>query len=110
MSNFTSSVIGAMWSGTLCSVFVAIIWAVNPGFGWLFGLLFFILGLIAAYKIYKKNEIFSSVFGVITTVFATTVALASFETLKNMLIVAVVLDALSPLMPKLPGWLGKKGR
>ena len=99
-----------MWSGTLCSVLVGVVWDMNPGFGWLFGLLFFIGGLIAAYKIWDRNRIFSSVFGSITTVFAIIVALASIETLKNMLIVAVVLDAFSPLLPKLPGWLGKKGR
>jgi len=110
MKDFTKSVIEAMWSGTLCSVFVAVIWAMNPGFGWLIGLLFFIAGLIAAYKIYERNETFSSVFGVVTTFFAIVVALASFETLKKILVVAFVLDALSPMMPKLPSWLGKKSK
>ena len=110
MSDFTSSVIQAMWSGTLCSVLVAVIWAMNPGFGWLFGLLFFFIGLLAAYQIFKKDKVFSSVFGLITTIFAIVVALASFETLKKMLVLMVVLDALSPILPRLPSWLGKKGK
>ena len=110
MSNFTNSVIEAMWMGTLCSVLVGVIWSMNPALGWLFGLLFFISGLIAAYKIWDRNKVFSSMFGFITTIFAVIVALGSIETLKNMLIAAVVVDAISPLMPKLPGWLAKKWR